>query len=62
MLNIFLMMLFYNIHVISVKVLSCHKRIFSNPKVTFCFAEQIKKNALSKYKALFSKNVCDRML
>ena len=47
---------------ISVKVLYDRQRIFSDPKVPFCFAEQIKKNALSKYKALFSKNVCDRML
>ena len=62
MLNIFLMMLFYNIHVISVKVLSDHQRIFSDSKMPICFAEPIKKNALSKYKAFFSKNVCDRML
>ena len=57
MLNIFLMMLFYNIHVISVKVLSRHQRIFSDSKMSFCFAQPIKKNALSKYKAFFSKNV-----
>ena len=45
-LNNFLMMLFYNIHVISVKLLSNIQLFFSDLEQQLCFDAHKKKNAL----------------